>query len=151
MANLTPLSFMEMLTLGEQGAITAAAMQSPQLMLWLLKLTASTEVVLGDPRTAGGLTAMVQAGLLTQARHDELVSALTTPPRIPRHVVGSEAILGVPQADGRFWVTEAHTLDDGSVITNNLLCDADFDYESAMAEHAANLNSQLIQEAAANG
>lgn len=144
----TPLQFMSLLTPQEQGTITAAALQSPPIMLFLLMLAASTEVTLADPRTAGGIAAMVGAGLLTQARADAITQALEAARPPLRTVVSSQAILGEPQADGSFWVTEVHTLSDGSVTTLSSLEAQGSDYGAIMAARAASLNAQFAQEAA---
>lgn len=69
----TPLQFLERFTEAEQLTITAAAMQSPALRLWYDKLMAAQEVVFADPRVSAGLSALVQAGLITQARSLEIL------------------------------------------------------------------------------
>lgn len=140
----TPLQFMSLLTPQEQGAITAAALQSPQVMLFLLMLAASTEVDPSDPRTTGGIAAMIGAGLLSKDRGDTLLAGIANPPKPPAlTVVSSVALPGSPQPDGRFWVTEVHTLSDGSVRTYTALDDAGTDYNAVMAERAAALNAEL--------
>jgi hypothetical protein len=55
----------------EQATITGAAMQSPPLMLWLLKLSAADPVDTTTPDVANGLGAMQQAGILSQERLDK--------------------------------------------------------------------------------
>jgi hypothetical protein len=139
----TPLQFMSLLTPQEQGAITAAALQSPPIMLFMLKLAAATYVDVADPQTTGGIAAMVGAGLLTQARGEAITAVLQADKPPLRTVVKSEAIPGNPQIDGRFWVTEVFTLNDGAVSTANVFYDAGTDYEARLAEHAAQMNAQL--------
>ena len=144
----TPLQFMSLLTPREQGAITAAALQSPPIMLFMLKLAAATYVDAADPQTAGGIAAMVGAGLLAQARGDAITAALQADKPPLRTVVKSEAIPGNPQIDGRFWVTEVFTLNDGGVRTANVLYDAGTDFNARLSEHAAQMNAQFAQAAA---
>lgn len=71
---MTSLAFIELFTPEEQLAVVTAAMQSPDLRLWYDKLMAADQVVFDDPRLLEGMGAMVSAGLITQARHDEILS-----------------------------------------------------------------------------
>ncbi len=73
----TPLEFLERFTQAERIAIRAAsAGTSPealQLADWLDLLRASTEVIADDPRVVAGMTALVAAGLLADARRTEIL------------------------------------------------------------------------------
>lgn len=68
-----PLSFFERFTEAEQLAIVTATMQVPQVKLWYDKLIAATEVVYADPRVSAGMDALVVAGLITQARSEQIL------------------------------------------------------------------------------
>jgi hypothetical protein len=71
----TSLQFMDRFTDAEQLAIVTATLASPQVKLWYDRMIAATEIVYKDPRTLGGLQALVAAGLITAARMDEIVPA----------------------------------------------------------------------------
>lgn len=71
---MTALSFIEQFTPEEQLAVVTAAMQSAELRLWYDKLMAADQVVFDDPRLLEGMGVIVAAGLITQARHDEILS-----------------------------------------------------------------------------
>lgn len=75
---LTPLQFLERLTVDERVAIRAAAKQNPLLDDWLDMLRATSIVDLADPRTVGGVRAIVSAGLLTTQRGDELLAPVVS-------------------------------------------------------------------------
>lgn len=70
----TPLEFLERFTRQERAAIRAAALQSDDLADWLDLLRASTEVRADDARAVAGLQALADAGLITAARRDEILS-----------------------------------------------------------------------------
>lgn len=70
---VTSLQFMDRFTEEEQLAIVSATLASPQVKLWYDRMIAATEIVFKDPRTLGGLQALVGAGLITQARMDEIL------------------------------------------------------------------------------
>jgi hypothetical protein len=71
---ITPLTFINRIPADALGAIAAAIVSSPVLMVWVLKLVASQEVNLDLPETQGGVAAMVGAGLLTQAQANALLA-----------------------------------------------------------------------------
>jgi len=73
----TSLQFLDLFTEPEQLAIATAAMQSPQVKLWYDRMLAAMFVTLADPRTEGGLTALVGAGLLTAERKAAIVAAMS--------------------------------------------------------------------------
>jgi hypothetical protein len=154
MALLTPLQFMALFTDVEQATITGAAMQSPPLMLWLLKLSAADPVDTTTPDVANGLGAMAQAGILSQERVDKVWSdiAAFTPPKPPALTIkssSSEKGTEFGSGTGRFYFTEFFELSDGSArgpITT--LCEKDTDLDALMAIHAANLTAELMAEAA---
>ena len=70
------LEFFDLFTPAEQLAIATAAMQSAQVKLWYDRLLAAMFITLADPRTEGGLTALVAMGLLTATRRDEIIGAM---------------------------------------------------------------------------
>ena len=141
----SPLQFMSLLTPDEQAKIAGAALQSPAILLYMLKLSAATYVDPHDPATAGGLQAMAAYGLLTSDRADAVQTELLGAVAAPRRVTSSEAVPGNPQSDGRFWVTEVFTLDDGSVLTSNILYEPGTDFEAELSRHTADMNAQLAQ------
>lgn len=71
---LLPLGFRNLFLPAEEVAITAAAQAAPQLRVWLDRLNAASEVDLDDPRTVAGLDALVAAGLITEARRDQIAA-----------------------------------------------------------------------------
>lgn len=72
----TPLELLDLFTEAEQMAIVAATMSVPAVKLWYDRLIAATFVTYEDPRTEGGLQALVDAGLLTPQRKAEIVAAM---------------------------------------------------------------------------
>ena len=60
-------------TAAEIDAIMAARQQSPQLDAYLGELTAAPLVYTGSTLVRAGMASLVQAGLITQARHDEIL------------------------------------------------------------------------------
>lgn len=72
----TSLEFLDLFTEAEQLAVATAAMQSAQVKLWYDRTLAAMFITLADPRTEAGLTALVQAGLLTAERKTEIVGAM---------------------------------------------------------------------------
>ena len=77
---IAPLAFMARLTPAEQVTITTAGLQSPQIMLFLLKLVAPGEVDLNDPLFAAGVRAMVGGGLLTADRAAQISNLAVASP-----------------------------------------------------------------------
>lgn len=72
----TSLEFLDLFTYSEQLAVTTATMQSAQVKLWYDRTLAAMFLTLDDPRTEAGLTALVDAGLLTAERKAEIVEAM---------------------------------------------------------------------------
>ena len=70
------LEFLDLFTEPEQLAVATAAMQSAQVKLWYDRTLAAMFVTLADPRTEGGLTALVGAGLLAAERKAAIVGAM---------------------------------------------------------------------------
>lgn len=74
----SPLEFLERFTQSERIAIRQAAAgntpEAMQLADWLDLLRASMSVVSDDARTIAGMQALVDAGLLTAGRRDEILS-----------------------------------------------------------------------------
>lgn len=153
MALLTPLQFMALFTDAEQATITGAAMQSPQLMLWLIKLAAANPVDTNTDDVRNGLAAMQGAGVLTQQRLDQVwsdIGAFTPPKPAPLTISNTTTERGSEfgTGSGRFYLTEFYELSDGSFrgpVTT--LCESDTDLNALIASHAANLTEQLIVEA----
>lgn len=73
---LTSLEFLDLFTEAEQLTIAAAAMQSAQVKLWYDRTLAAMFITLADPRTEAGLTALVEAGMLTAERKAEIVETM---------------------------------------------------------------------------
>ena len=69
-----PLEFLSKFTEQEQIAVVQATLSSAQLKLWYDKMLAASFIDLSDPRTVGGLTALVSFGLLTEARKNEILT-----------------------------------------------------------------------------
>jgi hypothetical protein len=154
MAVMSPLDFMALFTEIEQATITGAALQSPLLLLWLLKLSAANPVDTTTPDVVNGLAAMVQAGVLTQERVDKVWSdiAAFTPPKPPARTIKSSSFQKGEEfgtGTGRFYLTEVFELNDGSFIgPMTTLCEKNTDLDALMAAHAANLTAQLMAEVA---
>lgn len=67
--------FMDLFTAEEQKAIAAAAMGNVDLKLWYDRAMGGPSLDLESPDTVAGLSALVGAGLLTQARAAEVAGA----------------------------------------------------------------------------
>lgn len=72
----TPLELLDLFTEDEQLAVVGATMTVPAVKLWYDRLIAATFVTYEDPRTEGGLQALVDAELLTPQRKAEIVAAM---------------------------------------------------------------------------
>ena len=72
----TPLEMLDLFTEDEQLAVVGATMSIPAVKLWYDRLIAATFVTYEDPRTEGGLQALVDAGLLTPERKAEIAAAM---------------------------------------------------------------------------
>lgn len=75
----TALQMLDLFTDAEQLAVVEATMSSPAVKLWYDRLIAATFVTYEDPRTEGGLQALVDAGLLTPERKAVIVAAMQPP------------------------------------------------------------------------
>lgn len=64
----------------ERRAIKQAAMQDVDIGIWYDDTVAAPFVTYSDPRVEYGLTALVEAGLLTPERKAEIVTSMTTYP-----------------------------------------------------------------------
>lgn len=71
------LEFLDLFTEAEQLAIVQASMQSAQIKLWYDRALAASYVTISDARVAAGLSALVDAELITEARRDEIVAAMS--------------------------------------------------------------------------
>lgn len=74
--DLTPLEFMELFEPEERKALRRLAKESEDIEDWLDLLRASTSVNKADPRLNAGLAAVVQLGVLTEARAIEVKAQL---------------------------------------------------------------------------
>jgi hypothetical protein len=59
-------------------------------------------------------------------------------------VVTSEFTSAVPQVDGRYYVTETHTTDEGEPIRYEYLNDGSLDPQMVMEERAIEMNRKLV-------
>jgi len=74
---LASLEFLELFA-PERRAIKAAAMSDVDIGIWYDDTVAAQFVTYSDPRVEAGLTALVDAGLLTPERKAEIVAAMTS-------------------------------------------------------------------------
>ena len=72
----TSLEYLDLFAESEQLAVVSATMAVPQVKLWYDKMLAAGFITTADPRTEGGLAALVGAGLLTEARKLEILGAM---------------------------------------------------------------------------
>lgn len=72
----TALEMLDLFTPAEQLAVVQATLGNAEVKLWHDRLIAATFVTYGDPRTEGGLQALVDAGLLTAERKAVIVAAM---------------------------------------------------------------------------
>lgn len=72
----TALEMLDLFTEAEQLAVVEATMTIPAVKLWYDRLIAATFVTYADPRTEGGLQALVDAGLLDPGRKADIVAAM---------------------------------------------------------------------------
>ena len=72
----TSLEYLDLFTDDEQIAVVSATMAVPQVKLWYDKMLAAGFITVADPRTEGGLAALVGAGLLTEARKAEILAVM---------------------------------------------------------------------------
>ena len=71
---ITPRQFMDRLPMSRQQAITAAAMTSPQILLWLIRLTGALQVDLDNAETMEGVQALALAEVITEAEAEALLA-----------------------------------------------------------------------------
>lgn len=74
--HFTPLELLDLFTEAEQLAIVGATMNVPEVKLWYDRMIAATFVTYEDPRTVGGLQALVDAELLDPVRKAVIVAAM---------------------------------------------------------------------------
>lgn len=72
---VTPLQFLARFTANEKQAITEAAINNGDLMLWMLTAMGASSIDLSDPQTVAGINALVAVRLLTADR----ATAILTP------------------------------------------------------------------------
>ena len=71
--HFTFLQFLARFTPTEQQSITQAAQGNPMVYLWLLKEASVESVHLEHPETLMGMTILVDTGLITPERRDEIL------------------------------------------------------------------------------
>lgn len=69
----TSLEYLDRFTDAEQLAVVSATLQSPQVKLWYDRLLAASYIDLTDPRTEGGIDALISAGLIDASRKEALM------------------------------------------------------------------------------
>ena len=72
----TSLEYLDLFSEAEQLAVVSATMAVPQVKLWYDKMLAAGFITSADPRTEGGLSALVGAGLLTEVRKVEILAVM---------------------------------------------------------------------------
>lgn len=72
---ISAIEFMNKFTYDEKLAITALGLTDPEVRLWYDQLIVSLSVSVSDPRVMAGVANLVTAGVLTQARADEILAA----------------------------------------------------------------------------
>lgn len=72
----SPNEFMDLFTAEERTAVFAAAPANPDLLQWLFRASATRAIEPDNPRTQAGMTALVGAGLLSEARATEILAAI---------------------------------------------------------------------------
>ena len=72
----TALQMLDLFTEAEQLAVVEATMSVPAVKLWYDRMIAATFVTYDDPRTEGGLQALVDAELITAQRKADIVAAM---------------------------------------------------------------------------
>lgn len=71
-----PLDFIERFSEEEQIAIVTATLSNPQVKLWYDKMLASKNVNFDDVRTQAGMHALIDSGIITITRSNEIVPQL---------------------------------------------------------------------------
>lgn len=71
-----PLDFIERFSEEEQIAIVTATLSNPQVKLWYDKMLASKNVNFDDVRTQAGMQALIDSGIITTTRSNEIVPQL---------------------------------------------------------------------------
>ena len=71
--HIAPLAFRRLFTDAERVAIHAAAQANATVAVWVMDGAAAQVIDLDDPATALALQALVDAGLITAARRDEIL------------------------------------------------------------------------------
>lgn len=62
-------------------------------------------------------------------------------------VISSSFVVEQPQIDGRVWVAESHTFDDGTSQTFQYLADPDLDFQAIANERASAINAEIVAAA----
>ena len=69
----TSLEYLDRFTDAEQLAVVSATLQSAQVKLWYDRLLAASYIDLNDPRTEGGIDALIANGLIAADRKASLM------------------------------------------------------------------------------
>jgi hypothetical protein len=72
----TALEMLDLFSEDEQLAVVGATMVEPAVKLWYDRMLGADFITYEDPRTEGGLQALVDAGLLTPERKAEISAAM---------------------------------------------------------------------------
>lgn len=68
------LEFLDRFTDEEQISVATATMSNAQVKLWYDKLLAAEYIDITDPRTIGGVDALISSGLLDESRKDAVLA-----------------------------------------------------------------------------
>lgn len=73
------LDFLDRFTQVELEGIATAARTNATVAVWMQRAGSAQVIHSGDAKTVAGMQAMVDAGLLTAARRDQILSAAASP------------------------------------------------------------------------
>jgi hypothetical protein len=73
---MLPLDFFKLFTDAEKLAIATAAVQNAQVLLWFQMASAASIINLDDPDLIQGMAGLLSNNLITQDRHDRIMSGL---------------------------------------------------------------------------
>lgn len=73
---MTSLAFFALFSQAEEDAISTAATQNGKVLFWLTKAAAAELIDLDSPVLRAGMAGLLAAGLITQDRHDRILSGL---------------------------------------------------------------------------
>lgn len=73
-SQFTSLEYLDRFTEAEQLAVVTATLANAQVKLWYDKMLAASYIDLADPRTIGGIDALIAAGLIDASRRDAILA-----------------------------------------------------------------------------